>query len=266
MIMEWWLGYLAVGAVVGFFAGLLGIGGGAIIVPLLVMLFTAQGLPMTNVLHLAVGTSMASILFTSVSSVRAHALRGVLRWDITLKITPGVLAGGLLGAYLTHYFSTFGFAVFFTAFVFVMATNMLLDKRPNPSRDLPGALGMTIVGVLISGFSALAAVGGAAMTVPYLLYCNVPMLQAIGTAATIGFPIAVAGTIGFVATGLNAPELPAYSVGYVYLPALAGLTIASMLLAPVGAALAHRLPTKRLKQIFAVLLYVLALRMLVTVW
>ena len=109
--LEWLLGYLAIGAVVGFLAGLFGIGGGAIIVPLLVMLFTAQGLPKANLLHVAVGTSMASILFTSDASVRAHAFRGALRWDITRKITPGILAGGLLGAYLTRYFSTFGFAL-----------------------------------------------------------------------------------------------------------------------------------------------------------
>ena len=266
MGLEWWLAYLAIGAVVGFFAGLLGIGGGAIIVPLLVIFFTAQGLPMENVVHLAVGTSMASILFTSASTVRAHAVRGALRWDITLKITPGLLVGGLLGAFLTGHFSTAAFAMFFTGFVFVAATNILIDKRPKPSRDLPGALGMFIVGALISGFSAVAAIGGAVMTVPFLLYCNVPMLQAIGTASMIGFPIAVAGTIGFIATGLNAPNLPAHSLGYVYLPALGGLIVASMLVAPVGAALAHRLPTKRLKQIFAVLLYALALRMLITVW
>ena len=264
--MEWSLGYLAIGAVVGFFAGLLGIGGGAIMVPLLVMLFAAQGLPKENILHLAVGTTMATILFTSVSSVRAHASRGALRWDIGRKITPGILFGAVLGAFLAGRFSTFGFALFFTAFVFFAATSMLLDKRPKPSRELPGALGMFVAGTVISALSALAAIGGAVMTVPFLLYCNVPMLQAIGTAAMIGFPIALGGSIGFVATGLSAAQLPPYSFGYIYLPALAGITVASMLLAPLGAALAHRLPTKRLKQIFAVLLYVLATRMLVALW
>jgi uncharacterized membrane protein YfcA len=264
--MEWLLGYLAIGAVVGFFAGLLGIGGGAIMVPLLVALFAAQGLPKATILHLAVGTSMATILFTSVSSVRAHALRGALRWDIARKITPGILFGAVAGALAAGGFSTFGFAVFFAAFVFSAATSMLLDRRPKPSRELPGTLGMFIAGSVISALSALAAIGGAVMTVPFLLYCNVPMLQAIGTAAAIGFPIALGGSIGFVATGLNAAQLPPYSFGYIYLPALAGITVASMLFAPLGAALAHRLPTKRLKQIFAVLLYVFAARMLIALW
>ena len=261
--MEWWLGYLALGAVVGFFAGLLGIGGGAIIVPLLVMLFTAQGLPKMHLLHLAVGTSMASILFTSASSVRAHAVRGVLRWDIAAKMTPGILGGGLAGAYLTRYFSTFGFAVFFAAFVYVAAGNMLIDRRPKARRDLPGMIGMSVVGAAIGGFSALAAIGGAVMTVPFLLYCNVPLLQAIGTAAMIGFPIALAGSVGFMLTGYGAAGLPPYSAGYVYLPALVGLSVASILFAPVGAALAHRMPTAQLKRVFAVLLLVLATRMLI---
>lgn len=266
MAMEWWLGYLAIGAVVGFLAGLLGIGGGAIIVPLLVMLFTAQGLPKANVLHLAVGTSMASILFTSASSVRAHAARGALRWDIVRMVTPGIIVGGLLGAYVTGFLSTSGFALFFAGFVYVAASNMLLDRKPKPGRELPGPLGMFLVGAGISGVSAAAAIGGAVMTVPFLLYCNVPMLQAIGTAAIFGFPIALAGSIGFIAIGYNAPDLPPHSFGYIYLPALAGLTIASMLVAPLGAAVAHRMPTVLLKRIFAVLLMVLATRMLVALW
>ena len=264
--LEWLLGYLAIGAVVGFLAGLFGIGGGAIIVPLLAMFFSAQGLPKANLLHVAVGTSMASILFTSVASVRAHALRGALRWDITRKITPGILAGGLLGAYLTRYFSTFGFALFFAAFVYIAAGNMLLDRRPKAARELPGAAGMFAVGAVIGGLSALAAIGGAVMTVPFLLYCNVPLVQAIGTAAMIGFPIALGGSIGFMITGFGAPELPAYSVGYIYLPALLGLTVASMLLAPVGAAVAHRMPTTHLRRFFALMLLALATRMLIALW
>ena len=135
--MEWWLGYAAIGAAVGFFAGLLGIGGGAIMVPLLVMLFEAQGLPKDHVLHLAVGTGMASILFTSLSSMRAHASRGVVRWDLALALTPGILLGGLLGSALTVWISTKVFATLFTGVVFIAATNILIDRKPRPSRALP---------------------------------------------------------------------------------------------------------------------------------
>jgi uncharacterized membrane protein YfcA len=264
--MEWWLGYAAIGAAVGFFAGLLGIGGGAIMVPLLVMLFEAQGLPQAHILHLAVGTGMASILFTSLSSMRAHAARGVVRWDLALALTPGILAGGLLGSAVTAWISTKVFAALFTGVVFFAATNILIDRKPKPARALPGALGSMLVGVVISFVSSLAALGGAFLTIPFALYCNVPMLQAIGTAAIVGFPIALAGSVGFIATGWMQSELPPHSVGYVYLPAALGITLASVLTAPVGAAVAHRLPIKRLKQIFSILLYGLAAKMLIGLW
>ena len=262
--MEGWLGYLAIGAFAGFFAGMLGIGGGAIMVPLLVMLFEAQHLPRAHILHLAVGTAMATILFTSVSSVRAHAVRGVIRWDIAWKITPGILAGGLVGSGVASFIPTAVFAALFTAVIYIAATTMLLDRKPKASRQPPGLAGMFAAGFVISAASAFAAVGGAFMTVPFMLWCNVPMLQAIGTAAVIGFPIALSGTIGFVATGLREAGLPPYTVGFVYLPALAGIVVASVLLAPLGAATAHRLPTVWLRRIFAVLFYIIATRMLVS--
>ena len=264
--MEWWLGYVAIGATVGFFAGLLGIGGGAIMVPLLVMLFEAQGLPKAHILHLAVGTGMASILFTSLSSMRAHAARGVVRWDLALALTPGILIGGLLGSAVTAWISTKVFALLFTGVVFFAATNILIDRKPKPARALPGPLGSMLVGMVISFISSLAALGGAFLTIPFALYCNVPLLQAIGTAAIVGFPIAFAGSIGFIVTGWQQSGLPPHSFGYVYLPAALGLTLASVLLAPVGAAVAHRLPTKRLKQVFSMLLYGLALKMLIGLW
>jgi len=264
--MEWWLGYLAIGAVVGFFAGLLGIGGGAIMVPLLVMLLDAQGLPKDHILHLAVGTALATMVFTSVSSARAHVVRGSIRWDIVARITPGILAGGLLGSAIAAFVSRGMFAALFTGAVYVAATNILLERKPSPSRQAPGWIGMSVAGLLISAISAFAALGGAFLTIPFLMYCNVPILQAIGTAAAVGFPIAIAGTIGFIATGMAVSGLPGPHLGYIYFPALAGIMIASVSMAPLGAALAHRLPTKRLKQIFAVLLYALATRMLISIW
>ena len=264
--MEWWIGYLAIGAVVGFFAGLLGIGGGAIMVPLLVMLFDAQGLPKEQILHLAVGTGMATILFTSVASVRAHATRGAISWGLTAKITPGILVGGLLGSGIASVIPRGLFAALFTGVVYIAATSILLGRTPRASRHVPGFIGMFIAGLVISSVSAFAAIGGAFMTIPFLMYCNVPLLQAIGTAAAVGFPIALAGSVGFIATGWGVAGLPEPHLGFVYFPALAGIVIPSMLLAPVGAAAAHSLPTKRLRQIFAVLLYAFATRMLMSIW
>ena len=262
-LMEWLGYYLALGAFVGFFAGMLGIGGGGVMVPLLVWLLEAQGMPRDTVLHLSVGTSMATILFTSASSVRAHSARGAVRWDIAWRMTPGILIGGLVGSAIANVIPTVLFAALFTVMVYAASGNMLIDRKPTPSRTGPGPIGASAVGFGISAVSAFAAIGGAFITVPFMLYCNVPMMQAIGTAAVVGFPIALAGTVGFIVGGWGSPVLPAWSLGYVYLPALAGITVASVLFAPLGAMAAHKLPTKILKRIFAVLLFVFATKMLV---
>jgi uncharacterized membrane protein YfcA len=264
--LEWGLVYLAIGAVAGTLAGMFGIGGGAVIVPPLALALEAQGLPHGHVLHLAVGTAMATIMFTSVASVRAHAARGAVRWEIARRMTPGILLGGALGAALANAFSTRWLALWFTAFMFVMAVNVALDLKPKPARQPPAAIGMFFAGTIISGLSALVAIGGAVLTVPFMLYCNVPMIQAVGTAATIGFPIALGGTIGYLFTGWHAAGLPQWSLGYVYFPAFAGVTAASVLTAPLGARIAHRLPAKLLKRIFAGVLFLLAIRMLVGLW
>ena len=156
--MEWVLGYLAIGAVMGFFAGMLGIGGGALIVPLVMVLFEAQELPREHVLHLAVGTAMAAVLFTSVSSLRAHAARGAVRWEVFRRITPGILLGGFVGGIVAGMLATRWFALVFTLLVYYAATSMLLDFKPRPSRQLPGSAGMFVAGMAISGFSALVAI------------------------------------------------------------------------------------------------------------
>ena len=260
-LVEWGLIYVLLGAFVGFFAGLLGIGGGAIMVPLLVLLMDAQGLPKDQILHLAVGTSMSTILFTSISSMRSHGKRGSIRWDVFRSMVPGILLGGLIGAALASHIPSAALAVAFTCIIFVAATNMILDRQPHPSRQLPGWAGLFGVG----GVSSIAAMGGAFASVPFMVWCNLPMIQAIGTAAALGFPIALAGTAGFIFNGLHDTGLPPWSLGYIYVPAMLGIVVTSMLMAPVGAATAHRLPTRQLKRIFAVLLYLLATRMLIKI-
>ncbi|HXC38093.1 MAG TPA: sulfite exporter TauE/SafE family protein, partial [Burkholderiales bacterium] len=190
---------------------------------------------------------------------------GAIRWDVFRAMTPGILIGGLIGAALASHIPSAALAMAFTAIIFVAATNMLLNRQPHASRQLPGWAGQAGVGAAIGGVSSIAAMGGGFASVPYMVWCNVPMIQAIGTAAALGFPIALAGTIGFVYNGLRDTGLPAWSLGYVYLPAMLGITVTSVLFAPLGAAAAHRLPTAMLKRIFAVLLYVLAIRMLVKI-
>jgi uncharacterized membrane protein YfcA len=264
--MQWWLAYLAIGIAVGFFAGLLGIGGGAVMVPMLVLVFTAQGLPSEHVMHIALGTAMAAIVFTSISSMRAHHAHGSVDWAIARAIAPGILAGAFLAALGAGFIAKRPLGLLFTGLVFYAATQILFDVRPTRSRELPGPPGLFAAGAAIGAVASLLAAGGAFLCIPFLAWCSVPLRRAIGTAAAVGLPIAVAGTFGYVLQGLRVEALPPLSLGFVYLPALALVVVTSMLAAPVGARLAHRLPVKRLRIIFALLLYALALRMLATLW
>jgi uncharacterized protein len=264
--MQWWLAYLAIGLAVGFFAGLLGIGGGAVMVPMLVMVFTAQGLPAEHVMHIALGTAMATIVFTSVSSMRAHHAHGAVEWGIVRAIAPGILVGAFCAAIIAGLIAKRPLALMFTGLVFFAATQILFDLRPAQARELPGAGGLFAAGAGIGAVSSLLAAGGAFLCIPFLAWCSVPLRRAIGTAAAVGLPIAVAGTLGYVVQGSRVEGLPEPSLGYVYLPALVLLVATSMLAAPVGARVAHGLPVKRLRIIFALLLYALAIRMLVGLW
>jgi len=264
--MAWWLAYLTIGAAVGFFAGLLGIGGGMVMVPLMVLVFTAQGLPAEHIMHLSLGTSIATIMFTSLSSMRAHHAHGAVDWPIARAMSPGIVAGSFAAALIAGFIPTRPLAILFTVLVFYMATQLFFDIRPGRTRELPGRAGIFAAGTLIGGVSSLVAAGGAFLSIPFLAWCNVPLRRAIGTAAANGFPIALAGTAGYVVQGLRASDLPSASFGYVYLPALALIVVTSMLAAPLGARLAHRLPVKRLRILFALMLYALAARMLAGLW
>lgn len=261
----WWLGYLAIGTVAGVFAGMLGAGGGILIIPALTLALDAQGFPREHVLHVAIATAMATVMFTSLSSTRAHAIRNSVRWDIVRVMTPGILLGSLLGAGLAKLVPARVLAVYFAVFVLVISANMALGIRPRVGRAPPGSIGIFSASVVISGLCSLLAMGGAVLTVPFILRWRVPMIHAIGTAAAVGFPIAVGGTAGYVISGWDVP-LPRWSVGFVYLPALVAITIASVLAAPLGVHIGHRLSSKALQLIFAGLLFILAARMLVAFW
>lgn len=261
-----WLFYLGTGAFAGVLAGLLGVGGGVIIVPLLVFTFTAQHLPEAYILHLALGTSLASIIFTSISSLRAHHARGAVNWPVVKGISPGILVGTFLGSWVAAQLSTGFLKGFFVVFLYYVATQLLLDIRPKPHRQMPGAAGMFGVGNVIGGVSSLVGIGGGSLSVPFLIWCNLPMHHAVGTSAAIGFPIAVAGAAGYLVNGLMAEGLPSGAVGFIYLPALIGIALASICTAPLGARLAHSLPVPRLKKVFAVFVLIMGTRLLVSMF
>jgi uncharacterized membrane protein YfcA len=257
---EWWWAYLALGVFVGFFSGLLGIGGGAAMVPTLAFLFAAKGFG--DAVHLALGTSISTMLFTSVASVRSHDLHNAVNWRILRTMTPGLLAGTFAGALLAGKLDVRLLAVAFTALIYYYSFQMLRAQTPHAERSLPSGGAMSSFAAFIGLISSLSATGGASLVVPFLVKRNIVIHQAIGTAAAVGWPIAAAGAAGYVISGLRNATLPEYSLGYVYLPALAGVVIASMLVAPIGASLAHRTPGRRLKKIFAFVLFALATMML----
>lgn len=251
------------GLVVGFVAGLLGVGGGLIIVPVLTFILHGAELTAGVETQVALGTSLASILFTSVSSVRAHHARGAVDWPLVRRITPGILLGTLAGALLAAHLSAFALKLFFVIFLFYAATQMWLDFKPAPHRELPGRTGTSLAGGIIGLVSSWVGIGGGTLSVPFMLFHNTPLHRAIATSAAIGFPIAAAGAAGYLVGGWDRAGLPPASAGFIYLPALAGIAAGSVLTAPLGAHTAHRLPVKPLKKVFALLLYALGLRMLV---
>ncbi|HEX8874833.1 MAG TPA: sulfite exporter TauE/SafE family protein [Nitrosospira sp.] len=262
--MEWWLAYLLLGAVVGFFAGLLGIGGGLIMVPVLTFIFSAQHFPPDRILHLALGTTMAAIIFSSAASLRAHHAHGAVNWQVVRYMTPGIIVGTLGGATLASSLSSRFLSIIFVVFIYYAATQMLLRISPEPSRKLPGRAGMFGAGSIIGVVSSFVAIGGGLLTVPFLSFCNVRLQHAIGTAAAVGFPIAVTGAIGYMANGMAQPQpLPEHSLGYVDLPALGWIVLASMLTAPLGAKTTHIVQTATLRKIFVGLLYLLGTKMLI---
>lgn len=263
-MFEWWWAYLALGAFVGFFAGLLGIGGGAAMVPVLAFIYAAKGFDAGQVVHLALGTSMATILFTSVSSVRAHHGHGAVNWAMVKRMAPGIILGTLGGALLASVLDVRLLSVVFTLLIYYISAQMFFGKKPEAGALPISTTGLNISSALIGVISSLTATGGAALVVAWLVKRGIRVHEAIGTAAAIGWPLAAAGTAGSVITGLRQPALPEFSFGFVFLPGLAGIVIASMLLAPVGARLAHRTPGALLKKIFAAVLFTLATKMLIS--
>jgi uncharacterized protein len=254
---------LILGVATGFLAGLLGIGGGMILVPFLTYFMGKQGVSPDLAVKMAIATSMATIIFTSLSSVRAHHKKGAVRWDIVKGLAPGIVLGGLaasLGVFALLKGSYL--ALFFGLFVGYSATQMFLGKQPAPERQMPGASGQFAAGGVIGFLSGLVGAGGGFVSVPFMTWCNVAMHNAVATSAALGFPIALINAVGYAVSGQTVSGLPLGSLGYIWLPALGLIAVTSVLFAPVGAKAAHALDVKKLKRIFASVLYLLAAYML----
>jgi uncharacterized membrane protein YfcA len=263
--VHWIVSFLLLGSVVGFMAGLLGIGGGGIMVPILTSIFISQGVPADKVVHLALGTSMSAIIVTSFASLRAHHAKDAVIWKIVKAMVPGVLLGTFLATFLVAYLTSLYLALFFAIFMAFVSVQMFLNKTPDPSRQLSGNIALSFVGSIVGGISALVSIGGGSLTVPYLAWQNINIKKAIGTSAAIGLPISIAGTLGYVLNGWGIGSGLTHSFGFVYLPAVILISITSFITAPFGAKLAHKMNISSLKKVFAFLLIILSIKMLVSV-
>jgi len=251
---------LIAGSIAGTAAGLLGIGGGVIIVPVLSLVFAAEGIDPDILIKVAVGTSLATIVITAITSIWTHHRKGAVDWSLALIMTPGVILGSFVGAMIAHLMPGYWLSVAFVIFLLIVSIQMVVGTLQG-DHPLPGDWGLRAVSFIVGTISSLMGIGGGAMHVPYLSWCGIPVKRAIATAATIGFPLALASAVGFIVTGYGLPNLPQYSFGYVNLPAFGGIVAASVLFAPLGARLAHVLPDIILKRFFGFFLFILALKM-----
>jgi len=254
--------YLLTGAAAGLSAGLLGIGGGLIIVPILFFIFSGQQLAAENIMHMALATSLATIIVTAISSARAHHKRGAVLWPIVLDLSPGIIIGACLGAMFASSLTSDTLRPVFGIYELLVAIHLLINYTPDTHAKSINRTKSAIGGFVIGSISSIVGIGGATLTIPFLLWHNISIKNAVASSAACGLPIAAAGTAAFVISGWNVTGLPEYTLGYVNLPAFAMIITTSMITAPVGAALAHKMPEKTLRIFFALFLLVLSFKML----
>jgi hypothetical protein len=254
--------YLALGAAAGTAAGLFGVGGGLIIVPTLIYTLHWQGVSGEITTHMAVGTSLATIVVTSLSSVWAHHKRGAVDWQIVRSLTPGIVLGSVLGGITASYLTGPQLQLAFGLFVLLIAAQMGLGLSAAAQRQLPGGRGLLAAGAVVGWVSALFGIGGGSLTVPFLSWCNVVMQRAVACSAACGLPIALFGSLTYMWQGQGNVHLPGWTTGFVYWPAFFGVVLTSTLFARVGANLAHRLSPLLLRRIFALFLLVVGSKLI----
>jgi uncharacterized membrane protein YfcA len=252
--MDIFILYFCLGAIAGIVSGLFGLGGGVVIVPILIFTFSSQYFSDDILTHMAIGTSLATIMVTSISSVAAHHKRGLVIWPVVLWLSPGILFGAVLGASFAISVAGLFLQLYFGVFLCLVSLAMTSSIKTSLNITMPGSTGKTVVGSIIGFFASLFGVGGGSLSVPYLSWTQMPIKNAIATSAACGLPIAFSSTIVYTLRGMGSDQLPVNSLGFVYLPAFFGIIFASALFAKVGAKLAHQLPAKALKKYFSLLL------------
>lgn len=252
--------FIMAGAIAGLLAGLFGVGGGLLIVPILAHIFQHQQVPENIIMHLAVGTSLATIVATGAASIFAHHRRSGVDWLVWRQMCIWLLLGSGFGAVVAAQASSSSMKICYIIFIYSVSICLAFSNRAEESGEeksgFPGERG--VVAFFTGAISAVVGIGGGTVIVPYLSWRGLSMVRAIGTSAACGLPIAAAGSIGYAVTGFGLAGLPAYSTGYVVWPAFVAVAVSSVALAPLGARLAHRWSAIRLRKAFAVFLVVLA--------
>lgn len=256
------LSYLLLGSLAGLTAGVFGVGGGIIIVPALIFTFAFLGFPADIATHIAVGTSLSTIMFTSLGSIFGHHKKKAINWSLAINLSAGMLLGGLLGAFFAHFLPGEILQKVFATYAFLVAIQMWFSWSPKANWQLPERFGSGVLGVAIGTISGIFGIAGGSLVVPVLTAYKVKIKEAIATSAVTGFPIAVSGTIGYVLMGWGQTDLPENSMGYVYLPALIGIIATSTIFAKLGASLAHRLDPKKVTKAFSILLLIIAIKLI----
>lgn len=253
---------VVLGMVSGLLAGLFGIGGGMVIVPVLVLLFAAQGFPNDLIMIMSVATSLATIIITAAASVLAHHRLGSVVWRKVLRLAPGIMVGAVLGALVADHMDADVLRYIFIAFLLYAGVEMAFQIIPAPGAVKESKALDFSVASLIGLMSSIVGIGGGTLTVPYLVRCRYAMRNAVAISSACGLPIAVAGTVSYAVLGWDQMQLPKWSLGYVYLPAFLGISLGSFLTAPVGAKLAHQLPARKLKRYFSILIFLMAAKLI----
>jgi uncharacterized membrane protein YfcA len=261
-VTEIFIASLLLGTVSGVSAGLFGIGGGLIIVPVLVVLFGQHNFAAELVMIMSVATSLATIICTSISSVLAHHRLGAMAWDKVLRLGPGIIVGSVLGAIVADQMPKELLRLVFIVYLLYAAIHMAVASKPKPGRATSSACTDSIAGIIAGCLSAILGIGGGSLIVPFLVYFQMPMRNAVAVASACGFPIAVTSTVSYVLLGRSVLSLPGWSIGYVYLPAFLGIVLTSVFTAPLGAKLANKIPAQQLKRYFSLLLFVMAAKLL----
>lgn len=261
-VSVWWLAYPLLGACVSIIAGMFGIGGGLVIVPVLYVLFTLQGFAFEHLMHVALGTTMVSMIITTLTSANIHRKMGNVKWPIARVMGVGLTLGSVIGSLVASQLPTRQLTLYFGLIVVMAALQMLLGLKPKPTRQLPSALAQSAVALTIGAIAALVAATGGFLITPYLAWHNVPMKNAIGTAAAIGVPVAIAGGLIYCISGIGAQNLPPLTLGYVNLPALLGIVSCSSLFTATGARIVSTLDGDKVKRIFGAYLLLVSLKML----